>query len=57
MRSNYLTLYKIKRDHANNTRFFIVNAPEVSQYGIGCQVNIKGTLYGISIHTKQRKRI
>jgi hypothetical protein len=49
----YITPYKIKRDHDNKTTFFFVNAPEVKQYGVGFQLNIKGTLYGLSIHSNK----
>lgn len=45
------TTYKICRDHSNRTGFFIVNVPEAKQYGLGFQVNIKGTLYGFSVHS------
>ena len=48
-----ITTYKIKRNHGNKTKFFIVNVKEVRQYGVGFQINLKGIVYGISL-TKQQ---
>ncbi len=48
------TLYQIRRDHGNDTGFFVVNVPEVRQRGIGFQLAARGVVYGISIHTKPR---
>ena len=45
------TLYKIQRNHDNKSGLFIVSVPEVAQYGIGLQVNLCCTLYGVSVHT------
>ncbi len=47
-----LNPYKVKRNHSNNTGFFIVNIPEIEQYGLGFQINIRGTVYGLSITNK-----
>ena len=47
----HFTTYKIVRDHSNKTGVFVVNVPEARQYGFGVQFNIKGTLYGLSIHS------
>jgi hypothetical protein len=49
--ARFFTTYKIKRNHSNKTQFFIVNVKEANQYGFGFQINIKGTLYGFSIHS------
>ncbi len=45
-----ITTYRIKRNHSNETGFFIVNVQKVHQVGIGFQLNIFGVLYGISIY-------
>ena len=45
------TTYKIKRNHSNSTELFFVNVPEAKQYGLGFQLNYKGTLYGFSVHS------
>jgi hypothetical protein len=50
-----LTFYRITRDHADKTEFFWVNVPEASQYGFGFQLNCRGTLYGISLHTRAKE--
>jgi len=48
--SRYLTIIKVERDHGTSNGFFIVNVPEVKQYGFGFTVYIKGTVYGFSVH-------
>jgi hypothetical protein len=52
--ARYFTCYKIKRSHDNNTKIFIVNVPEVKEYGIGLQIKVKQYVYGFSIHSKQQ---
>lgn len=49
-----LTLYRIERDHSDATGFYRIDVPEVRQRGVGFQLNIRGVLYGISVHTKQK---
>ena len=49
--ARFFTYYKIKRDHSNKTQIFFVNVKEAKQYGIGFQINIRGTLYGFSVHS------
>lgn len=49
--ARFFTAYKIKRVYSNKTQFFFVNVKEAKQYGIGFQINIKGALYGFSIHS------
>jgi len=51
-----LTLFRIKRDHSDDSCFFTVSVPEVDQYGAGLQVNVRGVLYGASVHTKARRK-
>lgn len=49
-----LTLYRIKRDHSDRTEFFWIDVPEVKQCGVGFQLNLRGVLYGVSIHTRAK---
>jgi hypothetical protein len=44
-----INLYSIIRDHSNETGFFVVNEPEGTTSGFGFQINLFGTVYGISI--------
>lgn len=54
MNSFQLTPYRIKRNHSNETGFFIVNVPEVNQYGIGFQLRRGAYVYGFSFSFKIR---
>jgi len=49
--ARFFTTYKIKRDPSNKTQFFFVNVKEAKQYGMGFQINIKGVIYGFSVHS------
>jgi hypothetical protein len=51
-----LTLYRIARDHSDATGFFWIDVPEAAQRGFGFQLNCRGTLYGISLHTRAKER-
>ena len=48
--SRYITIIKIKRNCDQRIGLFIVNVPEVKQYGIGFTLYIKGSVYGFSVH-------
>jgi hypothetical protein len=48
--SRYVTIIKVKRNHSTESGFFIVNVPEVKQYGFGFTIYIKGMVYGFSVH-------
>ena len=48
--SRYITIIKVKRNHSKTLGLFIVNVPEVKQYGFGFTIYIKGVVYGFSVH-------
>ena len=50
-----LTFYRIRRDHCDETGFFVVDVEEASQYGFGFQLRIRGVLYGVSLHTPESR--
>jgi hypothetical protein len=43
-----ITVYKIRRDHSNETGFFRVSVPEAGHSGIGFQIRRGAYVYGIS---------
>jgi hypothetical protein len=53
--SRCITIINIKRNHSKKTGFFIVNVPEVKQYGLGFRFYIKGNVYGFSLHNNTNK--
>ncbi len=52
MINRFFTLINVKRNHSTESGFFIVNVPEVKQYGFGFTLYIKGSVYGFSIHNQ-----
>lgn len=52
--SSRLTPYCITRGHQNKTGFYIIFVPETFECGLGFQVNVRGTLYGLSWTSRQQ---
>lgn len=47
-----LNRYKVRRNYSKKNGFFIVSLPEDDYFGVGFQLFISGTVYGLSITNK-----